>query len=185
MDYAAIFQTIVADDRYQRNLEWGRPRSGHPEGSIRAHIAELEANRERLAAKLSETESWKLRLLIHTHDTFKPDAKPGVAITDPGSHASLARAFLAEFCPDPDLLAMVQYHDEPYALWRQAQSKNGKYNGDRLDQLIDGIQDWNLFLAFNLIDSCTAGKSREPIRWWFAELAGRVQSRFGVADILP
>ena len=63
---------------------------------------------------LSDEQLAKLRILVHTHDTFKPKAKRGVAIRQPESHASLARAFLVEFCDDAGLLTMVQLHDEPY-----------------------------------------------------------------------
>jgi hypothetical protein len=41
-----------------------------------------------------------------------------------------------------------------------------------------------VFLAFHIIDGCTAGKSREPLRWFFGELAGKVNSRFSAADII-
>ena len=80
---------------------------------MRAHIAELERNLEAFKAELSEDEYWKIRVLIHTHDTFKAEAEPGVSITHPRSHASLARAFLASLCDDADLLNMVQYHAVP------------------------------------------------------------------------
>src|SRR5689334_22221364 len=118
IDYRKAFEAIVADPRYQANLDWGTPRRGHPEGTIRGHIAELERNLDALRSRVSEEDYWKLKLLIQTHDTFKPDADTGVKITSPRSHASLGRAFLAEFCDDADLLAMVQFHDEPYALYR-------------------------------------------------------------------
>lgn len=183
MDYESAFRAVLANERYQRNLDWGEPRPGHPEGTVRAHIAEIEPNIDALAPKLSDIDRWKLRLLVHTHDLFKAESRPGVAITDPASHASLARSFLAEFCPDEELLAMVQYHDEPFALWRQAQSK-GRCNQRRMDALIDNISDWKLFLAFNIIDGCTDGKSREPLRWLFKELNGRVDSTFTEADII-
>jgi hypothetical protein len=78
---------------------------------------------------------------------------------------------------------MVQYHDEPFALYRQVESK-GKYNQDRFNALLKAIKDWNLFLAFNIIDGCTAGKSREPLRWLFREVAGKVESKFTEADII-
>ena len=182
-EYKVAFDAIVSDLRYQRNLDWGDPRPGHPEGTIRAHIAELEVNLDALRPRLTETEYWKLKLLVHTHDSFKPEARPDVPIRDPQSHASLAREFLASFCTDADLLAMVQYHDEPFALWRQFKSK-GKYSQDRFAALLNGIQDWSLFLAFNIIDGCTAGKSREPLRWLFRELAGKVHSRFTEDDAL-
>jgi hypothetical protein len=178
-----IFERIVADPRYQANLDWGKARAGHPEGTVRAHLAEIEPNLDRLKPKLSDEEYWKLKVLIHTHDSFKAESQPGVAINDPKSHASLARSFLAEFCDDADLLAMVQYHDEPFALYRQVESK-GKCNADRLNKLLAAIKDWDLFLAFNIIDGCTAGKSREPLIWLFGEVAGRVRSRFTAADIV-
>jgi len=77
---------------------------------------------------------------------------------------------------------MVQYHDEPFALHRQLES-NGKYNHDRFNALLAAIRDWNLFLAFNVIDGCTAGKSREPLRWLFREISGRIASRFTADDV--
>jgi len=182
-DLRTIFEALVAAPRYLENLDWGKARPGHPEGTVRAHIAEIEGNLESLRPKLTESEYWKLKVLIHTHDTFKADASPGASIADPKSHASLARAFLAEFCDDADLLAMVQWHDEPFALWRQFESK-GKFNQQRFDALLRNIEEWNLFLAFNIIDGCTEGKSREPLRWLFSQVEGEVQSRFTAADIL-
>jgi hypothetical protein len=150
---------------------------------VRAHIAELERNLETLGPKLAGDEYWKLKLLIHAHDSFKAEAQRGVAITDPRSHASLARAFLATHCQDADLLTMVQYHDEPYALYLQSE-KRGFHNKDRFRALLEAIRDWNLFLAFNIIDGCTAGKSRKPLLWLFAEVDGKVSSRFTAADIV-
>lgn len=182
-DYQAIYEALVADPRYQQNLDWGDPRPGHPEGTVRAHLAEIEPNLETLRPKLSDEDYWKLKILIHTHDTFKGESTPGVAIADPNSHASLAREFLARFCDDSDLLAMIQWHDEPFALWRQVEQK-GKCNADRLNALFDKIKDWNLFLAFNIIDGCTAGKGREPLRWLFETAKVRVTTRFTAADII-
>ncbi|MCA9056594.1 MAG: hypothetical protein KDA75_22355 [Planctomycetaceae bacterium] len=174
-EYSTILAAIQRDERYLRNLDWGVPRPGHPEGTVRAHIAELEQNLQQLHPHLTASEVWKLELLIHTHDTFKGGAEPSVAIDHPGSHSSLARRFLEEFCPDEDLLAMVQWHDEPFALWRQF-STRGRYNAQRLAALLERINDWSLFLTFQCIDGCTSGKSRKPLRW-FLELTGDRVSR--------
>jgi len=182
-EYEKIYDAVVSDPRYQHNLDWGDPRPGHPEGTVRAHIVEIERNLEALRPKLSDAEYWKLKILIHTHDSFKREAREGAPITDPESHASLARAFLASLCDDPDLRAMVQYHDEPFALWRQFSAK-GKFSEQRLARLLTEIRDWDVFLAFNIIDSCTEGKSREPLAWLFRQVGGKVQSRFTQADIL-
>jgi hypothetical protein len=181
-EYQIAYEAVINDRHYQKNLDWGEPRAGHPEGTVRGHIAELESNLESLRRRVSEAEYWKLKLLIHTHDTFKADAQRGAAIADPASHASLARAFLAGYCSDPDLLAMVQYHDEPFALWRQFQAK-GRCNEERFATLISSIKDWNLFLAFCIIDGCTEGKSREPVVWFLGEVGQRVQSSFSVTDM--
>jgi hypothetical protein len=183
VDYASIFDRIVAYPRYQRNLDWGQPRSGHPEGSIRAHIAELERNLEVLRPRFSEEDAWRLRVLIHTHDTFKPEAIEGVPIVHARSHATLARKFLEEFAVEPELLVIVQYHDEPYALWQQVK-KRGACDDRRLRALLQRIQAWDLYLAFLIIDGCTAGKNSDQLHWFFREVAGRVRTTFTEADIL-
>ncbi len=181
-DLEAVLRAVVVDPRYQKRLDWGEPRDGHPEGTIGAHIGDLERNLDALRSRLSDVDCLKLQILIHTHDTFKGDADEGVAIIDDRSHASLARQFLSGFCDDRDLLNMVQYHDEPHALWRQAQTK-GWYDQERFTTLLSSIDDWNVFLAFCIIDGCTPGKTREPLSWFFAELAGEVESDITAADI--
>ncbi|HEX5103761.1 MAG TPA: hypothetical protein VFV87_08130 [Pirellulaceae bacterium] len=180
--YQHAFEAATRDPRYLANLDWGKPRRGHPEGTVRAHIEELEGNLSRFRTRLSDDEYWKLRLLIHTHDSFKAEALSGVPISHPQSHASLARAFLAEFCPDEDLLAMVQLHDEPHALFQQHQ-RRGSVDAERFARLLAAIRDWNLFSAFLLIDGCTAGKDRGPLQWIFSQIAGRRESSFGIQDI--
>lgn len=183
MDYAKVFEAVVSDPRYLASLDWGEAREGHPEGTVRAHIAEIGANLEAIRPRLSDDEYWKLKILVHTHDSFKGAAKPGVAITHRRSHASLARGFLAEHCDDADLLAMLQFHDEPFAIYKKL-SLRGKRDDARMDALLASVRDWSLFLAFCIIDGCTAGKSREPLRWFFQQVAGRVESRFTAADII-
>jgi len=153
------------------------------QGSVRAHIAELEKNLERLKPSLKEIDFWKLRILIHTHDTFKSQAVQKVPISHPRSHASLAREFLAEFTNDQNLLTIVQYHDEPFALYRQFESK-GSYNQERMSALLTNVAHWDLFLAFQIIDGCTEGKGREALFWFFHEIAGQVESKITKDDIL-
>lgn len=184
MNYSQVLQQIQADERYRRNLNWGKPRNGHPEGTISAHISELEQNLELLQPSLRDEEMLQLRILIHVHDTFKPDAQSGVPIEHPKSHASLARSFLSEFCPESDLLNMVQYHDEPYALWRQHYFRK-RINEERFQALLNTIRDWDLFQAFLIIDGCTEGKSRLPLEWWFETSESSLDSRISAKTILP
>jgi len=170
--YREAFARITQDADYLKNMDWGAPRPGHPEGTVRAHVQELEANLARLRSFVSGEECEKLRLLIHTHDSFKAEAAEGVAIADPRSHASLARAFLARFIDDEDLQQMVQCHDEPYALWRAEVHGHWKpQTQKRYDALLERIYDWHLFRVFLVIDACTAGKERDSIRWFLDKVA--------------
>jgi len=182
--YKQVFESVTADARYLANLDWGKARSGHPEGTVRDHIAEIEKNIDALRPKLSDEEYWKLKILVHVHDSFKAESKRDVPILDLASHASIAREFLAQYCDDADLLNMVQYHDEPYALYRQFGSK-GSWNQERFNHPVAAIEDWSLFLAFQIIDGCTMGKGREPLHWFFSQVGGLVPSNFTSDDIIP
>lgn len=154
-----IIEKIIADARYQSNIEYGEPRSGHPEGKVKYHIAELEENLERLASHgISEEQYWKLKILIHVHDTFKAESIPDSPILDPNSHASLAKKFASEFIEDEDLLNMIQFHDVNFALWKQF-AATGAYDVQRFKNLLETIQDWDLFLMFIIIDGITKGKT--------------------------
>lgn len=164
-----VVQQIISDPRYIKNIEYGIPRSGHPEGKVRAHIAELEQNLEKLAPRLSEDQYWKLKFLIHVHDTFKADAVPDSPILSPRSHASLARKFASEFTEDPDLLNMVQFHDINFALWRQFEAA-GAYDQERFHTVLNTITNWDLFLLFLIVDGSTQGKDPEKLRWFFREV---------------
>jgi hypothetical protein len=165
-----IVAQIISDPRYQKNIEYGEPRSGHPEGKVKYHIAELEKNLEKLALQgISEQHYWKLKFLIHVHDTFKADAIPDSPILDPNSHASLAREFASEFVDDNDLLNMIQFHDENYVLWKQF-AATGSYDAQRFESLLNAIEDWDLFLMFIIIDGCTEGKDPMKTGWFISEV---------------
>jgi hypothetical protein len=166
-----IIEKIIADPRYQKNIEYGEPRSGHPEGKVKHHIAELEENLEKLAARhgISEEQHWKLKFLIHVHDTFKADATPDEPILSPNSHASLAKKFASEFITEEDLLNMIQFHDVNFALWKQF-AATGSYDVQRFENLLETIQDWNLFMMFMIIDGNTQGKDPNKIRWFIGEV---------------
>jgi hypothetical protein len=176
---------MVADPHYVAGVEHGRPRSGHPEGTVRAHIVLLEANLGRLAPRLRHPDTiWALRCLIHAHDTFKGSAEPDVAIRDPRSHASLARAFMSGFVRERDLLATVQFHDEGRAIWLLAKREPAAAAA-RFEDLLRAIRDWDLFLAFVIVDTCTPGKSLEVLEWLVDAVRGRRRTRVDRGWILP
>lgn len=157
---------------YQENLLWGMPRRGHPEGSLANHIAELEANLQEVGDLLLAGEEDKLRLLIHVHDICKPEAWVGVDSDHPHNHALLARRLLERVCPDPILLAITQFHDDGYLLYQYFR-RSGDLRG-RWNSVLCAVRDVDLFLLFFLIDSCTAGKHREPVDWVLEAVAQEV-----------
>lgn len=183
MNYIAILENIIQSPAYRSRLDWGKPRKGHPEATVRAHIQELEKNLDVLTPFISEEGVQKNRILIHVHDTFKKDAKKGVPIEDPRSHASLAADFLAQFCQEKSMLNMVQYHDEPYALYRQERQK-GIYSSSRLSKLLEQEIEWPVFLPFLLVDGFTDGKSKEPLFWCIENLAPHHGLRSAMAEWL-
>ena len=175
---------ITSDSRYQKNIEYGESRSGHPEGKVKYHIAELEENLEGLASReISEEQYWKLKFLIHVHDTFKVAATPDVPILSPNSHASLAMKFASEFITDTDLLNMILFHDVNYALWKQF-AETGSYERERFENLLDTIQDWDLFLMFLIIDGSTKGKERLKLIWFVQEVAKHKETKVDESWIL-
>jgi hypothetical protein len=167
-----IVEQIVSDPRYLKNIEYGEPRSGHPEGKVKLHIAELEEILEKFTSRISEEQYWKLKFLIHFHDTFKAEAIPNSPIESSNSHASLARKFAAEITNDADLLNMIQFHDVNFALWKEY-AATGSYDLERFSRLLDTILDWDLFLIFLVIDGSSVGKDPEKLRWFIAEVRKR------------
>lgn len=170
-----MLDRIMRHPRYQAGILYGEPRRGHDEGAIGAHIDQLIENLDILQNNSSVTaENYaKLAVLAHVHDTFKGETaafnKKNCAIEDPQSHASLARAFLAEFTDDQDMLEIVQYHDLGYALYRNIES-TGRLNERRMQDGLDKIKDLNLFLLFCIIDTCTPSKGRTMIHWWIEKV---------------
>ena len=169
IDYSKILREIQADPHYKSNLGWGRPRFGHPEGTLRAHIHQLEENLERIRPLLKEQEEERLRVLVHAHDICKPEATPGLPSSHPDNHAFLAKIYLARFCEDKDLLAITLHHDDGYRLF------NNSRNGSHLDEVFARVEDLELFLLFSLVDGCTPGKIAEPVDWLLQAAARRFQ----------
>jgi hypothetical protein len=169
---------IMRDPRYIEGIMYGKPRTGHDEGTVANHIVELEGNLLRIgvghSSVLDEEEALKLLILIHVHDTFKMTGKRltdnhQVSLRDPRSHASLAKNFLAEFVHDDSMLAIAQFHDEGHALWKQWLAK-GHYNETRLREALAQIPDIELFLLFTVIDGYTKSKLKDRSPKWFLDV---------------
>ena len=161
---------IIESPRYKRAVAWRLDRPGHQNESLADHIAELEENLDILKEEItSSADVTALRLMIHTHDTFKGEARPRAPINDPESHASLGRKFLEEYIGETYLSEMIQRHDELYSIWKKFKRK-GFIDEERMTNLIGSIKDWDVMLAFTIIDNVTKDKPLEPTRWAIEEL---------------
>ncbi|MCS6962309.1 MAG: hypothetical protein NZT61_07410 [Deltaproteobacteria bacterium] len=161
---------LLKDPSYQENIKWGKPRRGHPEGSIKEHISVLEANLACVQELMSTEEVVKILLLIHAHDTYKGIAEKNVEITHPKSHASLAASRLRELGASGDVVLMCQYHDKPFSDYRK--SLKGKSGDQRLIEFLSDpskCPNPTLLAVFFLIDTMVPGKDLR-VADWFVEV---------------
>jgi hypothetical protein len=163
-------RAVAADPGLQEGLAWGKPRRGHPEGTVGAHVADLLEAIERWGETGTRRE--ELRFLALVHDSMKYKVQNWRPRTGENHHATRARHFAERYTDDERLLATIEQHDRPYNLWRKARGR-GQMDDHAFDQMVDRIPDLELFLRFVELDGSTEGKTHEPIRWLKAELARR------------
>lgn len=161
----ALERSLSSDPVLLRGLAWGRPRPGHPEGSVGRHVSHiLSAITEPPGPRRRE-----LRFLALIHDTFKHRVRPEAGYSRDNDHAVLARRFAERYTRDRRLLDTLELHDAAYHIWRTRADQ-----GDaRLAALLARIPDLHLFLRFVELDGSTEGKHPGPLRWLHAALAAR------------
>lgn len=161
----------LADDPVvQRGLGWGEPRSGHPEGRVGSHVADL----------LETIDDWgepeprrsDLRFLSILHDALKYRVHNWLPKTGENHHATRARRLAERYTGDERLLATLELHDRPYAVWRRT-GRGSRRERKAIDELVRRVPDLPLFMRFVELDGSTEGKNPEPIEWLRGELAGR------------
>ena len=165
-------QAVVAHPELRAGLAWGRPRRGHPEGSVGAHVTDLLRRIDR--AEESGERRRMLRFIVLVHDSFKYQVQTFRPRTGENHHGMRARRFAERFTNDERLLSTIELHDRPYTLWRRLR-RTGRLDEPVLPDLLERIPDLDLFLRFLELDTSTEGKSQEPLRWFREELR-RVQN---------
>jgi hypothetical protein len=153
----ALERELASDPALLEGLAWGRPRRGHPEGSVGSHVADI-------LAAITEPPGPRrrdLRFLALVHDAFKHRVEPGVAYSPDNDHAVLARRFAAHHTGDARLLVALELHDEPYFIWR-TRTGDGRA---ALRAMLAPIPDLGLFLRFVELDGSTNGKDPRPLAW--------------------
>lgn len=161
---------LAADPILQEGWAWGRPRRGHPEGSVGAHVADLLETIDRWGETGERRE--ELRFLALVHDSLKYRVQNWRAHSGENHHAMRARRFAERYTDDERLLATLELHDRPYSLWRKAR-RRGRLDEQAFGAMLERIPDLDLFVRFVELDGSTEGKTQEPIRWLQNELAMR------------
>jgi hypothetical protein len=163
-------RAVTADPELRAGLAWGKPRKGHPEGTVGAHVADLLRAIDRRGHPAPVRA--ELRFLALVHDAFKYRVQEWRPKSGDNHHATRARRFAEGFVDDERLLATIQYHDAPYAIWRKLK-RRGKLDEERFSSMIERVPDPELFLLFVELDGGTEGKNPEPLRWFRDELRRR------------
>jgi hypothetical protein len=161
---------LLADPELREGLAWGQPRSGHPEGSVGAHVADLLRTIDRWGE--TGRRRAELRFLALIHDSMKYRVRDWLPKTGENHHAMRARRLAERYTTDERLLATIEHHDRPYALWRRLR-RTGRMNERRLDRMLDEIPDVDLFIRFVELDGSTEGKTAGPVEWLKEEVRRR------------
>jgi hypothetical protein len=151
----ALERALAADPTLLSGLAWGRPRPGHPEGSVGLHVGDLlAAITEPAGARRRE-----LRFLALVHDGLKQRVRADRGRSPDNDHAVLARRFAERHVADRRLLLTLELHDEPYRIWRAGRSEAA------LAATLARVPDLELFFRFVELDGSTAGKDPRPLAW--------------------
>jgi len=160
---------LLADPRLRAGLDWGAPRSGHPEGRVADHVAAMLA-----AIAADDPLRDDLRFLALVHDSFKVEVRPHEPWSADNDHAMLGRRFAERYTSDERLLSTLELHDEPYWIWRHAAAPR-----QALWPLLERLPDPELFARFVELDAANEGKDLTFL-WWFRRelaIAGRLPTQ--------
>jgi hypothetical protein len=157
---------IIADPAWQEGARWGEPRPGHLEGSVASHIAEVLSNVDRYA--LDQHDRARLRLVALVHDTFKYKVDQSRPKSGDNHHAMLARRFAEGYVEDPEVLDVIELHDEAYNSWAKGLRSGDWGTGEaRARDLMRRLGNTlPFYLRFYRADNETDGKSQEPLEWF-------------------
>jgi hypothetical protein len=161
---------LIEDPELREGLAWGKPRSGHPEGSVGAHVADLLGTIDRWGERGQRRR--ELRFLALVHDSMKYRVRDWLPKVGENHHAMRARRFAEQYTSDERLLATIEQHDRPYALWRKMR-RRGRVDEQGLERMLERIPDRDVFMRFVELDGATEGKRPEPVEWLREELSRR------------
>ena len=168
----ALERRLAQDPVLLEGWAWGKPRPGHPEGSVGAHVADLLRTIEHWGEQGKRRS--ELRFISLVHDALKFEVKYRLPRTGENHHAMRARRVAEAYTDDERLLATIELHDRAYGIWRKS-SRRGADANERLAAMCDRVPDPDLFLRFVELDGSTEGKNPEPVKWLRNELTQRTR----------
>jgi len=157
---------IVEDPAWQEGASWGVARPSHPEGEVAAHVEEVLRNVD--AEALDETDRQRLRFVALVHDTFKHRVDRAQPPTGENHHAMIARRFAERYTDDPELLDVIELHDEAFNAWVKG-DRGGKWDAaeTRATLLLERLgSSRGFYLRFYRADNRTGSKSQAPLEWF-------------------
>jgi len=159
-------KNICADPEWQQGIVWGKPRTGHLEGPVMYHIADVLANVDRHATTEEERRALRLTALVHDAFKYRVDlSKPKIG---ENHHAFIARKFAERYIHDPTLLDVIELHDEAYNSWRLG-ALRGKWDEAeaRAQRLVTSLGPLlPLYIRFFRCDNQTVSKDSAPLVWF-------------------
>jgi hypothetical protein len=159
-----VERRIARDPEIRAGWAWGCPRSGHPEGRVGLHVADM-------LRRIGERGPMRrrLRLAALVHDSFKFRVRPDRPYSADNDHAVLARRYAEGVTDDDDLLDVIELHDAPFWVWRT----KGPSASQALSRVIARVADAALLMRFVELDAGSEGKDPAPTLWLRDELRAR------------
>jgi len=163
-----IEEAIVADLEFITGCNYGKPRSGHPEGKVMYHVKEVLDNIDKFYG--DDPDRQDLRVIALTHDTFKHKVNRNKPKTGDNHHGMIARVFTQKYVTDHRILQIIEKHDEAYNSWGKGGRRGDWYGAERRAQkLIEGLLlegTLDLYVKFYKCDNRTGDKEQENYDWF-------------------
>lgn len=159
----ALENRLLSEPEFRQGLLWGKPRFGHPEGTIALHINEVLDNIDKLP--IQEYERTTLRLVAIAHDTFKNKEDRTIPRNWNMHHSVIAKNFMKKYSNDPVLLQTIELHDEPFYCWLHMHRGETELAEQRLQKLLRQTINFNMLYLFFVCDTLTGDKVLAPLLW--------------------
>lgn len=163
--------SILSDPEFIEGADWGKPRSGHPEGKVIFHINEVLENVEKYGSPQNID---ALRLIAIIHDSFKYKVNSTLPKHGENHHGWYARKFAEKYIGDEGVLTVIQTHDDAFNIFRRGQRKDdmekAKHEAINFMHELRKKNCLKLYLEFYECDNKTGDKSQDNFEW-FKEIA--------------